>query len=875
MPNIHNSLIVACLLILIASPASAQWADFNDETSARLVAPASLGSSDTQEKDYAWADLDQDGDVDLICVRKQPWTTTGRFPNVLLMNENGVLTDRTAALASASTVSGSQGFLDATNDRDVAIADLNGDGWLDVVTATTLSGSQPKHISHPRIYINLGNDGQGNWLGLLFDDENRAPTMPDEPRFCSVSTGDLDGDGDIDLYLGDYQQGGSRTIDLNDRLWINDGTGYFTDESSARMTTQMLESSFAMATEIADMNGDGKLDILKDDALNSPQGVSISYNDGSSQGYFASYEVVHNFAPYHIAVGDLNNDNKPDIVVTDDGPDRFILNIGNGANGQADFSPAQTFSFTGGGSDDGFGGNNLIVDLNNDGWNDVIITDVDVDIAGVNRRTHIYRNLGNAPTVTLQEERINGEVVGITDAQLRGTHDVAVFDINGDGWNDMVFGRSVGTTIWINQPPNGLAFSYPSGLPFYINPGQSTTLDVNIASTGATNVDPATVQLHQRINGGAYSATAMVDLGGGTFRGMLAAMPNCLDSTDFYVTAQSLGGATFSDPPTAPTGVYTGLAATGTAITYDEHFEGAVTGWTVVNDASLTTGAWEVAVPIGTLSGSSAAAPSEDADASAQSTKCYVTQNGVAGGSSGAADVDGGPTDLISPVIDLAGTDATISYSRWMFSSGTDTMEVAVSGNGANWTTIEIVGANDPVTGAPANAWTVNSFLVSAYITPTSTVQVRFRVSDNPNNSITEAGIDAFIVEELTCSAPTVCQQSIGMQGPGNAVLTICGGDLSSGTSAAMLVDNAVPNAQGFLIVASTLAPTPIFSGMAISNTPVLLLPFVTDGLGQWGIPNIPGGGGPLNFFLQAAQLDNSLPFGLGFTNGVRLIFLP
>ena len=59
--------LAACLAMAgFATIASAQWVTFVDETGARIVSDPSLGASDIDEKDYAWGDLDQDGDIDLV-----------------------------------------------------------------------------------------------------------------------------------------------------------------------------------------------------------------------------------------------------------------------------------------------------------------------------------------------------------------------------------------------------------------------------------------------------------------------------------------------------------------------------------------------------------------------------------------------------------------------------------------------------------------------------------------------------------------------------------------------------------------------------------------------------------------------------------------
>lgn len=492
---------IAALTLPSLASAQISWVEFTQENS-RISAPNSLVLNDDEEKDYAWGDLDKDGWTDLVIVRKQPFTTAGRRTNVLLMNENGTLTDRTSQYATSTNVGGDNGFNTSTNDRDVIMADVDNDGWLDVITATTLTQGQPKHISHPRIYMNLGNDGGGNWLGLHFE-HARTPQVQligsgtnYFPFFCGVDAGDVTGDGFEDLYFADYDVAGFS--DVNDRLYINDGTGHFTDESTARMSSAMLHSPFGTSAAIHDMNGDGVQDIVKNTGLGQTQGnplVSIAYNNPNNEGFFNILDQPYNGTPYHVNIGDLNMDGNMDMVISDDASDRYMLHNGVDGLGRVIWSTAHTFN-----TDDGFGSNTLVADLDDDGWGDALITDVDVDIPGCDRRMHIYHNDGGTQGgfVDLNEESGGGStgVQGITSNQLRGTHDVAVFDIDNDGDLDMVIGRCTGTQVYMNETYDGVgpigtpycspAVTNSSGFPGTTRAVGSTIVSVNNVTLEAT-----------------------------------------------------------------------------------------------------------------------------------------------------------------------------------------------------------------------------------------------------------------------------------------------------------------------------------------------------------------------------------------------------
>ena len=484
-----------------------QWASFANDTHNRIHNPdgtlATQIVNNNDEKHFAYGDFNNDGWIDLVMVCKAQCSVPGMRRGYLMMNEGGVLVDRTTQYGIDSDFAGSMGLLDLVDSRKAVAVDVNHDGLLDLVTCATNLGaesSNPKYISHPRVYINKGFDVSGNWLGFRYE-ESRIPALVGAngqlaaPRFCSIAAGDVTGDGAPDLYAVQYHDtetgyGDNPNNTNGDRLLVNDGNGFFSDSGTTRMSQTMLNSAFGTECKIVDLNGDGSRDVFKCTTLGGAGNV-ISYNQtGANLGFFNFFQGAPSSSPYHIDVGDLNNDGKLDFVASDDGADQYYFNTGNDALGRVIWSAGKVFSFVNAG-DDGFGSESHIKDLNNDGWADIIISDVDHDLTGCGRRAHIYHNPGGSVGSTsiqlIEEAGSNGwfGANGIFSADLTGTFDEAIFDIDNDGDMDIVFGRCAGTSVFINQESNCQFVKY--GTPVANSTGKPALIDYSGTSSISHN----------------------------------------------------------------------------------------------------------------------------------------------------------------------------------------------------------------------------------------------------------------------------------------------------------------------------------------------------------------------------------------------------
>ena len=346
-------------------------------------------------------------------------------------------------------------------------------------------------------------------------------------------------------------------------------------------------------------------------------------------------------------------------------------------------------------------------------------------------------------------------IVGWDDNMCGGQGAWIVKNSWGTGWGDngyfyMPYG-SCGIGRYTELPYTGsvryLTFSYPNGLPDFLDPTGGTTARVEVSGLGGSH-NSGTGLLNYNFGSG-WSSIAMTVVTPDAYDIVFPASVCGMD-VNYYISVETLQGQVVTDPIDGPSSAFLAFSADSIVTVFEDNFN-INNGWTVENSPDLTDGSWERGIPVG---GGDRGDPLSDHDGSGY---CFVTDN-----ADDNSDVDGGYTWLISPILDLTDSDALVRYALWYTNNfgadpNNDLFKIWVSSNGgSNWTLVETVGPNT------TSGWTEHSFFVGDYVVPSGQVKVRFEASDLNDGSVVEAGIDAVSVVVPDCGSPPECVYVVG-----------------------------------------------------------------------------------------------------------------
>jgi hypothetical protein len=271
-----------------------------------------------------------------------------------------------------------------TNAHGVSVADVDEDGNLDLVVATTeddaivilfgdgdggfaAGGSYPTG-THPKFATTGDFDGDGDIdfasanqddvdgddISVYLGDGNGGFTSAGDFEACSnpheVASGDLNEDGNPDLVVPCW--GGSVAS-----LLLGNGDGTF------QAATDLGVGSAPHSVVIADFNGDGDLDVATADHNSNTVSILLGNGDGTFESR-QSRSVGP--GPHSMRGGDLNGDGDPDLVTANDAADSVTVLLGNGDGtfGRADFSVGDEPKGV------------ALGDIDGDGWLDIISANI-------------------------------------------------------------------------------------------------------------------------------------------------------------------------------------------------------------------------------------------------------------------------------------------------------------------------------------------------------------------------------------------------------------------------------------------------------------------------------------------------------------------
>lgn len=321
---------------------------------------------------------------------------------------------------------------------DVIVGDFNGDGKLD---AAVLAESYNEETGYSYSIATVLGNGDGTFQPTVLTG------LASEPYF--IVGADLNKDGKTELITIDEQ---------NCTVWLYQANGSFSGQSYAWGSSYYVEG-----ITVADINGDGNLDVvIGDDEGDELSHVVTMLGDGKGGLTFASDVALDDWNDY-AAFADVNGDGKLDVLGIDDntGELQVFLATTTGYATHVDVPLAS------GGS---YWGQIVVGDVNGDGKPDVVVFGSHGDeLAGSENGYNygciaVYLNQGNGAFLP-----------GLTEWSGFSTRGIAFADINGDGNTEIIASNEDGGDVtvmladsdgWFTAPPLGYAVGgYAGGRP--------------------------------------------------------------------------------------------------------------------------------------------------------------------------------------------------------------------------------------------------------------------------------------------------------------------------------------------------------------------------------------------------------------------------
>lgn len=344
----------------------------------------------------ASADFNQDGRKDLTSVSLS--NNGGSLLFVLLANNSG-------GFSAPVTFT-------PTNPNFVETGDINKDGKADII-----SSSRSGVIS-----VLLG-DGLGGFAAPI-----ETSTNADSASFA---VGDLNNDGNSDVVTANLTNG-------NSSILLGNGSGSFT------VSTIAIGGGSNTGVEVADLNLDGKMDI----AFSGSAGV-VSFFSGNGDGTFSARRAFGTGSiPNSILSADVNGDGKLDLATSNQNGANFSVLTNTFSASCVSPSFATPTNFTA-----GIGSlNNAVGDVNLDGKPDVIIANA----AGNNFSVLLNNGMGGFSTTVLSTLGFAPDSISMADFNKDGKPDLAITNRFSDSLS-ILLGNGTGLfTLSVSVPVGGI-----------------------------------------------------------------------------------------------------------------------------------------------------------------------------------------------------------------------------------------------------------------------------------------------------------------------------------------------------------------------------------------------------------------------------------